>query len=136
MHQPSASRQRLQSDSVPVRLCRDDADRLHHTGRPFATYAGQCAHAWIDYLHTAYPGQNLLSAPMHDALAVAVISEPNLVTGQPARVHVETASRLTRGVTVADLLTSRDAPTPNCQIATQVDAAAFMDLFLKHLAQL
>lgn len=49
---------------------------------------------------------------------------------------METTSRITRGVTVADLLTSRDAPAPNCRIATQVDTAAFLSLFRKHVAQL
>jgi purine nucleosidase len=113
--------------TLEVQLSRDDADSLRDSGRPFASYAGDCAHAWIDYLAATYPGQHLHGAAMHDALAVAVISEPNLVSWQPARVQVETASRLTRGVTVADLLTSHDAPHPNCLIATQV---------LKHMAQL
>ncbi len=49
--------------TLNVQLSRSDADRLQNTGRPFASYAGRCAHAWIDYLHTEYPGQNLLSAP-------------------------------------------------------------------------
>ena len=122
--------------TLQVQLDRAHADRLQSTGRPFGSYAGTCAHAWIDYLRTAYPGQNLLSAPMHDALAVAVVSEPNLVTWQPAHVQVEATSSLTRGITVADLLTSSDAPQPNCQIATHVDSTAFMDLFHEHMAQL
>ena len=121
--------------TLEVQLSRDDADCLRDSGRPFASYAGQCAHAWIDYLSSVYPGQNLVTAPMHDALAIAVISDPHLVTWQPAQVQVESASPLTRGVTVADLLTSGDAPLPNCRIATQVDSAAFMTMFLKHVAQ-
>ena len=122
--------------TLQVQLTRGDADRMQSTGGPFGSYAGRCAHAWIDYLRSAYPGQNLLSAPMHDALAVAVVTEPNLVTWRPARVLVESASRLTRGVTVADLLTANDAPEPNCRIATEVDSGAFMELFHKHMAQL
>ena len=122
--------------TLQVQLTRTDADTLHDTGRPFASYAGQCAHAWIDYLGTAFPGQNMVSAPMHDALAVAVVSDPNLVTWEPARVAVETTSPLTRGITVADMLHASDAPEPNCRIATAVDSGAFMRLFLKHMAQL
>jgi purine nucleosidase len=122
--------------TLEVQLTRDDADRLQSTGQPFASYAGECAHAWIDYLNSVYPGPHQLSAPMHDALAVAVVSEPNLVTWQAARVEVEVNGRLTRGVAVADLLTAADAPEPNCLVATQVDSAAFMELFLKHMAQL
>jgi inosine-uridine nucleoside N-ribohydrolase len=122
--------------TLQVHLTRADAERLRATGRPFAAYAGTCAHAWIDHLRTTYPSQDLLSAPMHDALAVAVVSNPHLVRWQPARVHVETASRITRGVTVADLLTSSDALEPNCLIATEVDSDAFLELFHHHMAAL
>ena len=119
--------------TLQVQLTRDDADRLEATGRPFAAYAGECTHAWIDYLQTAYPGQGFVSAPMHDPLAVAVVSRPELVTWRPARVEVEFASALTRGVTVADLLTSHDPPQPNCHVGTEVDSAAFIDFVLGHI---
>ncbi|HEY2287744.1 MAG TPA: nucleoside hydrolase, partial [Streptosporangiaceae bacterium] len=89
--------------TLQVQLGRADADRLQATGRPFPAYAGACAHAWIDYLQDAYPGRGFRSAPMHDPLAVAVVSRPELVTWRPARVAVEVCSDITRGVTVADL---------------------------------
>ncbi len=122
--------------TLQVQLNRADADRLKATGRPFAGYAGECAHAWIDYLADAYPGQDFTSAPMHDALAVAVVSRPNLVTWRPARVAVEVCSDITRGVTVADLLGSRHPPQPNCLVATEVDATAFIEFFLNHVYSL
>jgi purine nucleosidase len=122
--------------TLQVRLNRADADRLKATARPFAAYAGECAHAWIDYLREAYPGQDFVSAPMHDTLAVAVVSKPNLVTWRPARVEVEVASHITRGVTVADLLGSRDPPEPNCLVAIEVDSTAFIELFLNHVYSL
>jgi purine nucleosidase len=122
--------------TLQVQLGRADADRLQATGRPFAAYAGACAHAWIDYLRDAYPGRGFGSAPMHDPLAVAVVSRPQLVTWRPARVEVEVCSDITRGVTVADLLVSRDPPQPNCLVATEVDSAAFIDFFLNHVYSL
>jgi purine nucleosidase len=122
--------------TLQVQLNRADADRLHATGRPFASYAGDCAHAWIDYLHTAYPGRDFISAPMHDPLAVAVVSRPHLVTWRPAHVAVEACSPITRGVTVADLLASHDPPEANCLVATEVDSAAFIDFFLNHVYSL
>jgi purine nucleosidase len=122
--------------TLQVQLNRADADRLKATGRPFAAYAGECAHAWIDYLAAAYPGQDFVCAPMHDALAVAAVSRPHLVTWRPARVEVEVASPITRGVTVADLLASRDAPAPNCLVATEVDSTAFIEFFLNHVYSL
>lgn len=122
--------------TLQVQLDRADADRLEATGRPFAGYAGECAHAWIDYLQTAYPGQGFVSAPMHDALAVAVVSRPELVTWRPARVEVETISPLTRGVTVAGLLAGKNPPEPNCLVATDVDSTAFIAFFLEHVFSL
>ena len=122
--------------TLQVRLDRAAADRLKATGRPFAGYAGECAHAWIDYLAEANPGQAVHSAPMHDALAVAVVSRPHLVTWRPARVEVEVASPLTRGVAVADLLATRHPPEPNCLVATEVDAMAFIEFFLDHVSSL
>jgi purine nucleosidase len=122
--------------TLQVQLTRADADRLKATGRPFASYAGECAHAWIDYLREAYPGRGFCSAPMHDPLAVAVVSRPHLVTWRPARVEVEVCSDITRGVTVADLLASRHPPKPNCLVATEVDSAAFIDFFLNHVYSL
>ncbi len=122
--------------TTQVQLNRADADRLRSTGRPFAAYAGECAYAWIDYLRTAYPGQGFDSAPMHDPLAVAVVSRPQLVTWRPARVQVEYCSSITRGVTVADLLFERNPPEPNCLVATDVQSTAFIDFFLNHVHSL
>jgi purine nucleosidase len=122
--------------TLQVQLGRADADRLEATGRPFASYAGACAHAWIDYLRDAYPGRGFCSAPMHDPLAVAVVSRPQLVTWRPARVEVEVCSDITRGVTVADLLAAKDPPQANCLVATEVDSPAFIDFFLNHVYSL
>jgi purine nucleosidase len=122
--------------TLQVQLGRADAERLRATGRPFASYAGACAHGWIDYLRDAYPGKGFCSAPMHDPLAVAVVSRPHLVTWRPARVVVEVCSDITRGVTVADLLATKNPPEPNCLVATEVDSAAFIDFFLNHVYSL
>jgi purine nucleosidase len=122
--------------TLQVELTRADADRLQATGRPFASYAGTCTHAWIDYLRTAYPGREFCVAPMHDPLAVAVVSRPQLVTWRPAHVAVEVCSDITRGVTVADLLVSHQPPPPNCLVAIDVDSPAFIEFFLNHVYSL
>jgi purine nucleosidase len=73
---------------------------------------------------------------MHDPLAVAVVAHPELVTWRDARVDVVTGDGPARGIMVTDLLTSVDAPPPNCQIATAVDVAAFMSYFLATIERL
>ncbi len=69
-------------------------------------------------------------------LAVAVVSQPELVQWRAASVAVETASERTRGVAVADLLTTDDPPAPNCQIAVGVDVDAFTELFFQRIRSL
>jgi purine nucleosidase len=122
--------------TLKVQLNRADAGGLRATGRPFASYAGACADAWMDFLRDEYPGKEFCGAPMHDPLAVAVVSRPHLVTWRPARVEVEVCSDITRGVTVADLLASKNPPQANCLVATEVDSAAFIDFFLNHVYSL
>jgi inosine-uridine nucleoside N-ribohydrolase len=121
-----------------VRLTRADADAMAAAGGDFAGFAARCTHEWIDHVEQTNPGDQRErgSCAMHDPLAVAVVDRPDLVTWQPAYVQVETASSVTRGVMVADLLTSDSPPDANCEIATGVDSAAFVELFLDRLSGL
>ena len=70
---------------------------------------------------------------MHDPLAVAVLTQPDLVEFKPAAVSVGTGDGETRGVMVTDLLESADPPPANCRVAASVDADAFIAHFLGHL---
>jgi purine nucleosidase len=121
-----------------VRLTRGHADAMAAGGGSFARFAGQCAHQWIDHVERTNPGDTREhgSCAMHDPLAVAVVNRPDLVTWRPAHVQVETASEVTRGVMVADLLTSDDPPVANCEIATRVDGDAAIRLLLDRLSVL
>jgi purine nucleosidase len=120
-----------------VRLTRADADALAGAGE-FGRVAAAATHGWIDFQERVKPHEEIEqgSCALHDPLAVAVVARPDLVTWTDAHVSVETAGRFTRGVAVADLLMWEDPPTPNCRIATAVDADAFRDLFLERMAAL
>jgi purine nucleosidase len=120
-----------------VRLSREDVRSLGAAGG-FAEIAALHTEAWIDFQERSKPGDpsEQGSCALHDPLAVAVVAEPGLVTWRDAHVAVETAGRFTRGVAVADLLMWDDPPSPNCRIATAVDAEAFRRLFLARLASL
>ncbi|WP_193607854.1 nucleoside hydrolase [Nocardioides lijunqiniae] len=120
-----------------VRLSRADADELAEGGS-FGGIAAAATHGWIDFQERVKPREELEqgSCALHDPLAVAVATRPDLVTWRDAHVAVETEGRVARGVAVADLLMWEDPPTPNCRIATDVDAAAFRALFLERMASL
>ena len=120
-----------------VRLSRSDAEALERSGRPFAGFAGRYTAAWIDHLAAENPQQEAGdSCAMHDPLAVAVVTHPELVTWQPTWVDVVTGRGVARGVCVTDLFGSVDAPEPNCRIAVAVDSAAFTDHFLQAVGPL
>ena len=121
-----------------VRLTREHAVEMAGSGRPFARFAGECALGWIEHNERRHPGdpREQGSCALHDPLAVAVLTRPGLVSWSAAHVEVETAGPLTRGVCVADLLTSADPPAANCEIATDVDADAFISTFLGRVGAL
>jgi purine nucleosidase len=71
--------------------------------------------------------------PVHDVCALALVAEPGLFGCQPARVEVETAGRLTSGMTVTDFLAGDDVR--NALVATSVDVPGFWDLVLSAYAR-
>jgi purine nucleosidase len=121
-----------------VRLTREDAARLASGGGTFSRLAAEHTDAWISFQEKVKPREELEqgSCALHDPLAVAVVSRPELVTWQAAHVRVEATSSITRGVAVADLLMWADPPEPNCRIAVAVDHQAFRARFLELMAGL
>jgi purine nucleosidase len=120
-----------------VRLSRKDARDLAGGGA-FGRLASEHALGWIEFQERVKPREEIEqdSCALHDPLAVAVVTRPDLVTWREAHVAVETDGRFTRGVAVADLLMWENPPTPNCRIATEVDAVAFRALFVERMADL
>lgn len=118
--------------TLQVRLTRDDAAQMSGTSTGFSPFAGAATAAWIDHVAAQHPGSEIDrdSCPMHDPLAVAVLTRPDLVGFRPAAVEVATGEDITRGVMITDLLTSADAPAPNCLVAQTVDAPGFRQHFL------
>jgi purine nucleosidase len=119
-----------------VRLTREHAAVMAGSGRPFGEFAGEYAIAWLDRLGRANPGDPEAgrSCAMHDPLAVAAVSRPWLLTWAPAHVDVVTADEVGRGVAVADFHVADGTPAPSAQVATGVDADAFMAYFLDRIS--
>lgn len=130
--------------TLQVRLSRGDAQQMgggSGTGgaggvRGFGPFAGDCTLAWIDALEASGTdeGADPGSCALHDPLAVAVLTRPELVTWRSARVAVETVGDVARGVTIADFRPS--AGPPNCRVGVAVDAVAFRQVFLERMASL
>jgi inosine-uridine nucleoside N-ribohydrolase len=72
---------------------------------------------------------------VHDAVAVAELVRPGLLTTENVNVVVDCSSELSRGRTVVDRrgLSGRE---PNARVAVDVDTAAFVRLLIERLRTL
>jgi inosine-uridine nucleoside N-ribohydrolase len=73
--------------------------------------------------------------PVHDAVAVAELVRPGLLTTEHLHVAVDCSSELSRGRTVVDRHGRRGRP-PNARVAVDVDTAAFARLLIERLRTL
>jgi purine nucleosidase len=112
-----------------VRLTRAEAERMAASERSYESFAGEYSVGWIDHLATL--GDSSGSCALHDPLAVAAVSRPDLVTFAPAHLTVETADER-RGA----MATALDPATPNAQVGVAVDADGFSSHFRELLARL
>jgi inosine-uridine nucleoside N-ribohydrolase len=71
--------------------------------------------------------------PVHDAVAVAHVVRPGLITTVERHVAVELDGSLCRGRTVVDMRRRRRLPPPNVNVAVEIDAPAFVELLLERL---
>ncbi|RWR23401.1 nucleoside hydrolase [Microbacterium enclense] len=119
-----------------VLLTRADADRMLASADPFSLWAGECTHAWIDYLARAFPRrpEHADGCFLHDPLVIAAHLDPGICEWEAAHVEVEVVSDLARGLVVADRGLSLTVPgTPNATVATNTDVDAFRRLFFSRI---
>ena len=108
----------------------DDCRRMRESG----TRAGAAAAAFIEHRIVAYDDLQPMAiphtAPVHDALCVAYLIDPAVVTGRRLHVDVETRGELTLGRTVMD---TRPLPDhePNAFVAFEADARRFVELMIE-----
>ena len=74
-------------------------------------------------------------APVHDAVAMAHVLDPTLLTTKHCGVVVDTGPELSRGRTNADLRSTLGW-TPNCHVAVDVDAERFFELLIARISAL
>jgi inosine-uridine nucleoside N-ribohydrolase len=128
---PEAARIVLQSGVVArwvgldvtrqVRLTRAEAQAMAEDPHPFTAFAGLYSRSWIDHLAaTSEPGTD--SCALHDALAVAAVTRPDLLDFVDVHLEVQ-LDGVTRGVMVADRL---DANV-NAHVALGVDPVGFRE---------
>jgi purine nucleosidase len=109
-------------------------------GSPIGTFLGDAVPFYIDFYERTH---SFGGACMHDPLALALAIDPSMATWTSTRVEVEADGTWTRGMTVTDLDGIRHSPWPvgweaedNALVALDVDAPAFMDVFIQRLRSL
>jgi pyrimidine-specific ribonucleoside hydrolase len=110
---------------------RAHADRLRGTGR-----AGRAVAELSDFFQRFHESRyGFDGSPIHDAVAVAEVIDPSLVTSVHCNVEVETASQYCDGRTVVDLWHVTERPR-NCRAGVAVDAERFLELLIERIATL
>lgn len=123
--------------TLQVRLTMDDAESLQSSSSEFAKFAGQASATYIDYQATRFPGRpKMTSVPMHDPLAVACVSRPELCTYRDMAIDIVTGDCKARGMIIGDRLELPEPPRPNCRVAIGVDAEGFRHHFLSFIQTL
>jgi purine nucleosidase len=104
--------------------------------RSLGNRAGTVVAAWMEFFERFDEekyGQD--GGPLHDPCVIAWLLRPELFTSRDCNVRVETASELTRGMTVIDWWSVTGLPA-NAQVLRHVDADGFFALLTERLARL
>lgn len=104
--------------------------------RALGTPLSRAVAGWLDFFERfdeAKYGTD--GGPLHDPLVIARLLRPEMFRGKRVHVAVETASELTRGMTVVDWWGVGGA-APNATMLRDVDADGFFTLLTERLSRL
>lgn len=112
----------------------DDCAALRALGTPAGEAAARFTERRIHGYDTTQPMTRPHAAPVHDALAVAAIIDPSVITTRFLHVDVETGGELTVGETVVDT-NFRSRRDPNVHVALDADEPKFVTMLLETFAR-
>ena len=107
------------------------ADALRSSGRAGAFVAD--LHAFYRRFHLDVYGHD--DTPVHDAVAVAHVIRPGLLTTQHLPTEVDVTQGPCRGRTIVDMF-RRTGSEPNAHVALDVEAGSFVDLLCSRISSL
>jgi inosine-uridine nucleoside N-ribohydrolase len=112
----------------------DDCAALRALGTAAGDAAATFTERRIQGYDTTQPMKRPHAAPVHDALAVAAIVDPAVITTHHLHVDVETRGELTVGETVVDT-NFRSRRDPNVHVALDADERRFVAMLLEIFAR-
>lgn len=108
----------------------EDFERIRAVGNPVAETVAK----WLDFFYGFHRKLGYAGAPVHDAVAVAALLKPELITMRDMHVEIETGGKYCRGMTVGDMrngfgITSeKSASKPNAKVCMDIDREGFVEL--------
>lgn len=112
----------------------DDCTAFRALGTPAGEASARFIERRIHGYDATQPMAQPHAAPVHDALCVALLVEPAVITTQRCHVDVETHGELTVGRTVIDTHRRSGFP-PNADVAFHADARRFVALLNETFAR-
>ena len=106
-----------------------DADSLRGSG-PVGDAAAAMLDFYLGFYDEAYEHGG---APIHDAVAVAHVVRPDLLTVSDRHVVIDDSDGPCRGRTIVDMRRRRQGPESNAHVAVDIDADGFRTLLLDRL---
>lgn len=113
-----------------ARIGPEGIERIRGRGSDVAIAVADLLEFFVEFHREEYGWE---SVPIHDALALAHVIDPDVLETEHVHVDVETKGDLTYGRTVADVRGVTDEE-PNAHVALDVDRDAFFDLLYDALA--
>jgi pyrimidine-specific ribonucleoside hydrolase len=104
----------------------EDFERIRAVGNPVAKVVAD----WLDFFYDFHRSIGYTGAPVHDAVAVAALIKPEIMTMQNMYVAIETTGDYCRGMTVGDPLGILQKPA-NARVILDIDREAFVDLLVE-----
>ena len=101
----------------------EDFERIRALGNPVAKVVAE----WLDFFYGFHRSIGYPGAPVHDAVAVAALVRPEILTMQEMYVEIETTGDYCRGATVGDRLNVLNKPA-NARVIMDIDRQGFVDL--------
>lgn len=112
----------------------EDCGQLRSLGTPAANAAATFIERRIEGYNAYQPMDDADSAPVHDALAVCAVINPEIISTEFIPVDVETKGELTDGRTVCDF-GRRSGKEPNTHFAVDTDISGFKEMLFSILSR-
>ena len=107
----------------------EDFQRIRAVGNKVS----QVVADWLEFFYGFHRKMGYPGAPVHDAVAVAALVRPEILTMQDMYVAVETQGEYCRGATIGDFR-GIAGKAPNAKVILDIDRQAFADLLVEAAA--